>query len=201
VQSTEGNAFAPADVPVFQTMADQLAVAIENVRLLEDARRNLRDIEALNRQLTGEAWINYVAGRKGEQAGYKADIRGVHLVYDQPSDDEKVTKLPIEVRGQKIGSLEIAQKDDNGELSEDVRAILEAVSERVALALDNTRLSQQAQRTAQRQQLINAFSEKLQRTNDVGAILEAVATEMSLMLGTPRTFVQLETRGEVESDV
>jgi GAF domain-containing protein len=193
VQSVNPNAFASEDVPVFQTMADQLAVAIENVRLFESAQQNLREVEALNRQLTGEAWMDFLASRGKEDAlGYRADGQGMHPV-DGVVPDEDATSLPIVVRGQAVGSLDVQAADDE-ELDEEMKSILEAVAERVALALDNTRLSQQAQRAAQIQQLINVFSDKLQRAPDIRTILRLAATETSQMLGAPRGFAHLETQ-------
>lgn len=47
VQSTEPNAFLEEDVAVLQTMVDQVAIAIENVRLLEAERRRGAELEAL----------------------------------------------------------------------------------------------------------------------------------------------------------
>jgi GAF domain-containing protein len=204
VQSVNPNAFAAEDIPVFQAMADQLAVAIDNVRLLEEARQNLRNIKALNRQLTGEAWRDFMAGRADEPLGYRADVHGLHPVDEAAASGgdapEGATSLPLMVRGQAIGSLDVGSKEGEA-LDEELQAVLEAVAERVALALDNTRLSQQAQRTAQIQQLINVFSDKLQRAPDVRAVLRLVATEASRILGAPRGFVQLEPRGEAETGV
>lgn len=47
VQSTEPNAFAEEDVAILQTMADQVAIAIENARLLDAERRRGAELEAL----------------------------------------------------------------------------------------------------------------------------------------------------------
>jgi len=47
VQSKEPNAFFEEDVAVLQTMVDQVAIAIENVRLLETERRRGAELEAL----------------------------------------------------------------------------------------------------------------------------------------------------------
>jgi putative methionine-R-sulfoxide reductase with GAF domain len=43
IQSEHPNAFGEKDISVFQTMADQLAVAIQNARLFEQAQRDLQD--------------------------------------------------------------------------------------------------------------------------------------------------------------
>ncbi|MFN2270729.1 MAG: GAF domain-containing protein [Anaerolineae bacterium] len=47
VQSTEPNAFTEEDVAILQTMADQVAIAIENARLLEAERRRGAELETL----------------------------------------------------------------------------------------------------------------------------------------------------------
>nr|MBN1229334.1 GAF domain-containing protein [Anaerolineae bacterium] len=78
IQSIHPDAFDERDLAVFQTMADQLAVAIENTRLFERAQRDLTNIERLNRQLTGEAWRQYASGRStANVVGYLAGEQGV----------------------------------------------------------------------------------------------------------------------------
>jgi len=47
VQSTDVNAFTREDVEVLQTLADQLAVAIDNARLFEETQRRLEELRAL----------------------------------------------------------------------------------------------------------------------------------------------------------
>ena len=47
VQSTQAAAFSEEDITVLQTMADQLAIAIENARLFEDTRSRLAQVTAL----------------------------------------------------------------------------------------------------------------------------------------------------------
>lgn len=48
VQSRKNNAFDSEDVAIFQTMADQLAVAIENARLLEATSRQVEELSVLH---------------------------------------------------------------------------------------------------------------------------------------------------------
>jgi len=49
VQSTEYSAFAEADITVLQTVADQIAVAIQNARLYHEARSRARLEQLINR--------------------------------------------------------------------------------------------------------------------------------------------------------
>jgi PAS domain S-box-containing protein len=48
VQSVEEAAFSAEDVAILQTMADQLAIAIENARLYEEERRRAEELATLN---------------------------------------------------------------------------------------------------------------------------------------------------------
>ena len=56
VQSEEANAFSEEDVEVLLILADQIALAIENTRLLQSSQDSLRELEALYGAETGKAW-------------------------------------------------------------------------------------------------------------------------------------------------
>jgi nitrate/nitrite-specific signal transduction histidine kinase len=62
VQSTAPAAFDEANIDALQTMADQIAVAIDNARLLAEARNAVRDLEATQRQYIERAWADYTQG-------------------------------------------------------------------------------------------------------------------------------------------
>jgi len=62
VQSKELNRFSPTDATILQSIANQLAVSIDNIRLLEDTRRALQEVERLNRRLTREGWAEATQG-------------------------------------------------------------------------------------------------------------------------------------------
>ncbi|MCC6905795.1 MAG: GAF domain-containing protein [Anaerolineae bacterium] len=78
VQSVVPDVFQPDDIRSLQVMAGQLAVSINQTRLLEelqtraaenegllrDAQGNLREIEELNRRLTREGWADYLRARR-----------------------------------------------------------------------------------------------------------------------------------------
>jgi GAF domain-containing protein len=195
IQSTTANVFRESDVRVFQTMADQLAIAIENARLFQRAQRDLEEIELLNRRLTGEGWTSYQRSRGKIAGGYEATASGVRPLPSGLEDDRQMTgdatlRMPLMVRGESVGVLDV--KSRNGESpSAEVQAILEAVAERVALALDSTRLSEGALRQAEREQVLGHISAELQATTDLDVILRIAAREASRAMGTSRGFVHL----------
>jgi len=47
VQSENENAFDDEDVQILQTLADQLAIAIDNLRLLAEVQQRARELESL----------------------------------------------------------------------------------------------------------------------------------------------------------
>jgi GAF domain-containing protein/HAMP domain-containing protein len=80
VQSKEPNAFDEEDVIVLQTMADQLAVAIENARLIEE----LTDLSALNRK------VIEVYAELNQQVGYDAILSQASAILRKQFDFSRV---------------------------------------------------------------------------------------------------------------
>jgi GAF domain-containing protein/HAMP domain-containing protein len=81
VQSNKEAAFDEEDVTVLQIMADQLAVAIENARLLHEMHQNVREMEAAYGRFTKEAWHAYAQSAMGLH-GYRYRRLGVEPAAD-----------------------------------------------------------------------------------------------------------------------
>jgi signal transduction histidine kinase/HAMP domain-containing protein/ActR/RegA family two-component response regulator len=65
VQSTEAAAYDQEDIALLSTLADQVAIAIENARLLEESRQALREVQTVHRQYLQQEWSR-VASRRGQ---------------------------------------------------------------------------------------------------------------------------------------
>ncbi|MFQ3568363.1 MAG: GAF domain-containing protein, partial [Aggregatilineales bacterium] len=81
VQSKHPESFQPEEVQTFQLLADQIAIAIQNARLLVEARERLEQIETLNRQLTQEQWETSDAAAL-LTGGFRYDLRTVERLDD-----------------------------------------------------------------------------------------------------------------------
>ncbi|MBN1217997.1 MAG: GAF domain-containing protein [Anaerolineae bacterium] len=109
MQSEEVGGFRPEDLALMQSIADQIAVAIDNARLFRQARAAAAEAEALNRRLTRETWQDI--GEKVAAAGYVFGKAGITPIPETATLDE--TWLPIMTRA-------VEQKDlayevgDNG---------------------------------------------------------------------------------------
>jgi GAF domain-containing protein len=82
VQSTRESAFDDDDVAVLQTMADQLAVAIQNARLLREMQQTVRELEAAYGRYTQESWHTFVQSA-GRSYGYRYRNSGVEPITGQ----------------------------------------------------------------------------------------------------------------------
>jgi len=158
VQSVEPNAFKESDVQIFQVLADQLAVAIDNTRLLQLSDAQLQQVANLNRQLTSSAWNQFLEEEKPENLAFKYDLMDVTAAAETSHDGS--VSAEIKVRGETIGQLSVQQGQDTL-LSEDDRAVLQAVADRVALAIENARLIEQSQAAASKIQRLYEASRTL----------------------------------------
>jgi HAMP domain-containing protein/putative methionine-R-sulfoxide reductase with GAF domain len=71
IQSKGQDAFSRADVEVFEVLADQLAIAIDNARLIRETERRIQQIDDLNRRLTRDAWSEYTRRRSSDVLSYQ----------------------------------------------------------------------------------------------------------------------------------
>src|SRR4030067_2656076 len=74
VQSTDAGAFTEEDISILQTLADQLALAIDNARLFTETQLTVKELDALNKRLVTQAWRPY---QSRFTTAYKYDRLGV----------------------------------------------------------------------------------------------------------------------------
>ena len=215
VQSSDASAFDEDDVAVLQTMADQLAVAIENVRLLHQMQQTVRELEVAYGRHTQEAWRT-VARTSKQPLGYRYRRLDVEPVVDPPQEarqawlqgqtvtttvqpetgtdgqgDTHAVAVPIKFRDQVIGVFDIRSTGDT--ISPEAVSLVEEMVSRLALALENARLLEETQRRGVRDRLIANISTQVRSSMDPETILQTAVRELGAALGTDRTFVKLST--------
>lgn len=213
VQSVAPNAFDEDDIAVFQIMADQLAIALDNARLnarLSDVSARLEQIE---RSLTADAWRAFQQAREAEAPlGYRfmqdtfeplhqrdalpAMSRAIstgEIVAQNNGDSDLNLAVPITVRGEVIGAFGFSGQT-LVDLSDEDLALIEAVVDRVGLALENLRLVDQTARRVEYEQIVNEITSKIVGSTDVNYILQTTVRELGRVLRVRETTVKL--RGE-----
>jgi GAF domain-containing protein len=197
VQSTETNAFSQEDIGVLTTLADQIAIAIENARLFGATKKALNESKVMFEQYTQQEWSSFA--RQAKTRGFLFD--GKHIVaLDNNSrrdpikaviqtgslSQEKASStlaIPIKLRGQTVGVLDVRAKNGQRPWKADEIAMLEAAAERAALALENARLIESAQRRAARERAIGDISTRIGAVSNLESILQTAVEELGRKIG------------------
>lgn len=175
IQSDQPQAFRLDDIDVLQTLADQVAVAIEDTRLLSESQAAIMQLEAVSTVRTREAWQKLLEERARGFTYTPLGIRADTSI--EPSTAENRLKAEITLRGQKIGSIAIARKDQShwSKLDED---LINEVAGQVGLAVDNLRLLEDAQLRARQEQTIGELATRFSRSLDLDSLLQTAAREL-----------------------
>jgi len=219
VQSVAEAAFDEAEVAIMQTMADQVAVAIDNARLFAEAQSTLGEMEATQQRYLGRAWAEYVLG--AEKTDYETKLPGVAplgdavlpeirrvveqqgaVMLDGDGSGEggrSALVAPITLRGKIIGALGIHDDAGTRQWAADDVVLIDAVAERLALAVDNLRLLDETQRRAATERLTAEVTARVRETLDVETVLKTAVDEIYQALGLEKVAIRLAT-GEADEE-
>lgn len=177
IHSDQPNTFSKQDAEILQNMADLTAILFDNVRLLNDTKNLLAQLENSATAQTKKTWSKLTGRHK---SGYQYTPAGVRPIFAKnriESTDGYV--IPIVLHGQTIGKIKLKKrKGISNEWSEREQDIVEKISVQVALALENSRLVDEAQKNALRNQMIANFSTYVRETLDLDAVVRTAAAEL-----------------------
>lgn len=195
-------------------LVDQLqSRASENQRLFEDAQASLRQVEDLNRRLTREGWSDFLASRQekgvmgftldgdavARDGSWTAPMRqafaGEQSVVVSQEREAHIAAVPVRVRGEVIGVLEVQRGGDRPWTDEELD-MAETLVERLALAVENARLYEQATQATEREQVINKITQDVQSATTIDEILQSALMELGQVLGASRGVVQISPKQE-----
>lgn len=97
-------------------------------------------------------------------------------------DTKSEMAVPIVVRGEVLGVIDVQQNRVDGLSAEDV-TLLEIVAGQVGTALQNARLFAQAQEQARQDELLLNISRKIQSTTDVASAMQVALRELGSVTG------------------
>jgi len=189
IQSSRPNAFLSDELQILQILADQIAVAIENLRLLEENQAALAASRRLYGELSRSDWARILSARP---VGYESDEGGLHPVYsisETAQADGNALEIPIRVQDKVIGVIH-AEKHPGEEWLTDEEKIIELVSQQVAISLENARILHNLQDRSRREQVISQITSTMRETLEVDLMLQNVLREM----GEHLEFSALEIR-------
>lgn len=192
VQSIQVNAFSEGDVASLQILADQIAVAIQNARLVGELDSRLKEINLLYQRYTRESWSEQTSGE--HTTGYQYDMSQVvpaqqRLPLDQLNKSGAQTIImagqggklkptlvaPLKMFDQVVGAIGVESEDAGHQWTAEETALLDAVSSQVALALDNARLLDETQKRAEQLRLLQEITAAAASHINMGNLLDDIA--------------------------
>jgi PAS domain S-box-containing protein len=190
IQSLKENAFSTEELEVFDILASQVGIAIQNARLFEENVRSLKDAEGAFRRLSGNTWNNVL--QQLDTKAYTYDGVSSRPTSDAPSIQKQATlTVPVTIRGKVIGNLRLNPLDPNRSWTEDEIAITNAIAERTALALEGARLLEDAQKRASRESFLADVASKLSTSFQLDSILRDTVEELGQTLSGSTVSFQL----------
>lgn len=213
IQDNNVNAFTETDLELMRSLANQLTVAINNFKLVAETEQALAQIEALNARLTREGWdytlqhapisgYIYTSGQvtalidNGQQvSAQKSLISDEVNDLDDQLDPSQAISIPIKLRGQLIGVLELEREANNPWREED-EIVVRSVSQQIALALERARLFEDSQRNAWRDHLVSEATAQVWTATEIERVLQTAVAQLGDRLGASEVVIRLGTDSE-----
>jgi GAF domain-containing protein/HAMP domain-containing protein len=187
VQSIETNAFSEEDINILSLLADQVSIAIQNARLYQQSREALEQVEISAAQMIEQQWDQFLSRQPIAQYHFDGVEARQGIVEKQAHN----LAIPLILRGAQIGTLKLSATDPNKTWDEDEIAIAQATAERTALAIENARLLQEAQKQAAKEKTVANASAKIANSIKVENILETALQELGGILPGAEVAIQL----------
>lgn len=196
IQSKEESAFFQEDVETLRGLADQVAVALDNARLLRETQAAIEAQQRAYGEISSRAWEEL---SRSEVLAYRSDAGGdvVPLTGDwlpemvQAKREGQIVKLddftvavPVKLRGESaVGVVKLRRSNDAGRWTPQQLALLETLTDRLGQALESARFYRDSQRAASREQTLREIVEQVRGVVDVDSVMRTAAREVGQVLG------------------
>jgi len=177
VQSTKAQAFSQEDVSILSSLAEQVSIAIQNARSYQESQEALAQAEIISAQLSEQQWSRFMS--RQQIGGYHFDgieARQIKAPSEKPTSHS--LSIPVTLRGTKIGTLKLNAPDPNRIWTEEEIALAQATADRTALAIENARLLQDAQKRAAKERTIGEISSKIGSLVNLDNIVQTTIQEL-----------------------
>ncbi len=207
VQSELPEAFAQEDIAVLQIMADQLAISIRRVQLVQALEESLGETERVSQKFTLASWRSF-SDTPDFKPGYRYDGTKISPITSFPTSSQEILRrghsvilsdgshtkdaqiaVPLKLRDQVIGVLNI---QFNSAVSQDTIGLLEDAASRLAIALENARLYTETQKLAERERAVSEIATRITTSSNIDNILRTTVLELGRMLPNAEVTVQIQ---------
>ncbi len=178
LHSTKDSTFDESDPELFEELAAQVVIALQNARRFTEIQQNLTELQASQRQYLHNAWAAVATDTPVE----------FRLGDEQLTENANQMQVPLALRDQIIGQISLASE---GEWTPEQRTMIEAIAAQAALALENARLVEDSQATATHERLAVDITSKVWSSPTIDGILQTTVRELGQALGASRAIITL----------
>ena len=194
VQSTRPAAFDDADTAVLESMAEQLALAIDNIRLYQESRQALEELERVYGEQSRRTWEERLATRPLAFQYTGVEVQPIPAGARPESaggDNGRCLRANIALGGQVLASLELERKSGSTRWTEEERELVQAVVDQASLALENARLFEETRALARHEQQVSEITARLRSQLEIETVLEQALRDLGQALGAERAVARL----------
>jgi GAF domain-containing protein len=177
IHSDQPQTFGLQEADILQTLAELVAIYFDNARLISDTRTLVSQLEANTSLQTQQIWKKMTNRKRPSYLYTPAGVRPVYSTGAERDEGDSL-RIPLILYGQRIGVIKLKRKGRETVWSKRELALLEKIAEQVALALENSRLVDEAQKSAARDQMIANVSTRIRETLDMESVVRTAAAEL-----------------------
>jgi GAF domain-containing protein len=183
IQSTVSNAFDENDLLILQSIADILAVSLENTLSYQKSQKALEDVRVMNRAYVKQAWWDVLDLNQENKFEY------ANPQVSNPIQNPNIVQVPLRLRDEIIGYINL--EFESSELPDDTKEFLEAISSQTTIALENAKLIEETQLTALQGQKLNDLTAQFSRALTIDEILKTAVTEFGQLPSVSEASISL----------
>ena len=178
VQSTRESDFGPEVIETMQNMAGQVAIALENARLFQEAQQIIKEMRAVQQQYLLEGWQGL--SEENEKLEYR--------IGDEEDANSRKLEVPISLRDQVLGQIML---ESQAEWTPDQQSLVDAVATQAAIALENARLVSESRHIALRERMAAEINSKVWSSATIDGVLQTVVKELGRRLDASSVTIEL----------
>lgn len=202
VQSTQTSAFSPEDAEIIQTMADQIALAIENARLLEESHQALRELNAVYGQQMRQSWTQYLSDHP---LAFSYNRLGIQPIEETEATTTRVPRqarsfttegtyqleVPIAMGDLHLGAVTLRRERIQSPWSDDELHMVQEAIVQIMSAIENARLLEENQQRAYQERTVGEIISKVQASLDLDVVLKRAVEEIGLAISAEKVHLRL----------
>jgi GAF domain-containing protein/HAMP domain-containing protein len=179
VQSTRESDFGPDVTDTMRNMTSQVAVALENARLFQEAQMVIKEMQAVQRQYLLEGWRDFTAEHHEME----------YAVGDESRENTMSMDVPISLRDQILGQITM---EGNEEWSTEQQSLVDAIAKQAAVALENARLVSESRQVAVRERMLAEINSKVWSSATIDGVLQTVIKELGRRFDASQAVIELD---------